>query len=189
MNKTIKILSGICEKYRFEEKLLFVPSYSIGHQIGEYLAKTGVSWINLRTTTVSGYAQELVSLDLSKNKIRLVDSNERLAIIEKLYHGDEELGNSQCYFEGASEVPGILKCLANTVHEMRMAGLSHNSLDEKAFIIKEKGRELKRLLFVYDQFLEENLLIDHAGLIRMAIDKIKKGGKSQKNNQKHYGPF
>jgi hypothetical protein len=51
MNKTIEILSQICEKHRFDEKLLFVPSYSIGHQIGEYLAKTGRSWINLRVTT------------------------------------------------------------------------------------------------------------------------------------------
>ena len=161
-----------------------MPSYSIGHQIGEYLAKTGMSWINLRTTTVSGYAQELVSLDLSKNKIRLIDSYERLVIIEKLYQSDKELGDSRCYFEGASEVPGILKCLGNTVHEMRMAGLSQKSLDEKAFIVKEKGRELTRLLFVYDQFLEENLLIDHAGLIRLAIDKIKKGGKSQQKTKK-----
>ena len=184
MNKTIKILSGLCEKCRFEEKLLFVPSYSIGHQIGEFLAKTGVSWINLRTTTVSGYAQELISLDLNKDKIRLIDSHERLVIIEKLYRSDEELRDSDCYFEGASEVPGILKCLANTVHEMRMAGLSHNGLDEEAFIIKKKGRELKRLLFVYERFLEENRLIDHAGLIRMAIDKIKKGEKSLQKAQK-----
>jgi hypothetical protein len=184
MNKTIQILSEICEKYRFEEKLLFVPSYSIGHQIGEYLAKTGTSWINLRTTTVSGYAQDLVSLDLSKNKIRLIDSHERLVIIEKLYQSDEKLGSSGCYFEGASEVPGILKCLGNTVHELRMGGLSHKSLDEKAFIIKEKGRELIRLLFVYDRFLEENRLIDHAGLINLAIDKIKKEGKSWEKTQK-----
>jgi len=167
MNKTIKILSGLCEKYRFEEKLLFVPSYSIGHQIGEYLAKTGVAWINLRTTTVSGYAQELVSLDLNKNKIRLIDSHERLVIIEKLYRSDEELRDSDCYFEGASEVPGILKCLANTVHEMRMAGLSHKGLDEKAFIIEEKGRELKTAAFcLRSNFFEDNRLIDHAGLIR-----------------------
>ena len=184
MYKTIQILAEICGKYRFEEKLLIVPSYSIGHQIGECLAKTDTSWINLRTTTVSGYAQELVSLDLSKNKIRLIDFHERLVILEKLYQSDEELGGSGCYFEGAANVSGILKCLGNTVHEMRMAGLSHKILDEKAFIIKEKGRELKRLLFVYDRFLEENRLIDHAGLIRLAMDINKKEGKFREKTQK-----
>ena len=50
MNKSIQIIAQICEEHRFQEKLLFVPSCSIGHQIGEYLAKTGVSWINLRIT-------------------------------------------------------------------------------------------------------------------------------------------
>jgi len=48
MNKTIQMIAQICEEHRFREKLLCVPSYSIGHQIGEYLAKTDVSWINLR---------------------------------------------------------------------------------------------------------------------------------------------
>lgn len=76
MNKTIQILAEICDKYRFQEKLLFVPSYSIGHQIGENLAKTGTSWINLRTETVTGFAQELVSLDISKDKcFGLIDTS------------------------------------------------------------------------------------------------------------------
>jgi len=48
ISKTIQIIGKICEEHRFREKLLFVPSYSIGHQIGEYLAKKDVSWINLR---------------------------------------------------------------------------------------------------------------------------------------------
>ena len=91
MNKTIQILAKICEKYRFEEKLLFVPSYSIGHQIGENLARTGASWINLRTETVTGYAHELLSLDLGREKIRFIDSNERLVIIEKLYQNRDLL--------------------------------------------------------------------------------------------------
>ena len=60
MNQTIQHLSKICQEYRFKEKLLFVPSYSVGHQIGENLAMEKGSWINLRVTTVAGFAQELV---------------------------------------------------------------------------------------------------------------------------------
>ena len=37
MNKTIQHLAEICKEHRFKEELLFVPSYSIGHQIGEDL--------------------------------------------------------------------------------------------------------------------------------------------------------
>lgn len=53
MNAAINELAEICKKNRLTEKLLFVPSYSIGHQIGEWLAKTGTPWINLRVTTAA----------------------------------------------------------------------------------------------------------------------------------------
>jgi hypothetical protein len=82
MNKTIQMIAQICEEHRFREKLLFVPSYSIGHQIGEYLAKTDVSWINLRITTAAGYAQGLLTLHLNQEGIRLIESQERLIIIQ-----------------------------------------------------------------------------------------------------------
>ena len=183
MNKTTQHLAKICEKHRFEEKLLFVPSYSMGHQITENLAKTRGSWINLRVTTVGGYAQELVAADLSKRGIRLIDSQEHLVIIENLYHGDDSLGGNGCYFEGASDIPGILKCLGKAVQELRMAGLDHQTIDPAAFIIREKGEELTRLLASYDHFLKENLLIDNAGRIRMAVEKIMATKEPQKNKR------
>ena len=175
MNKTIQLLANICEKHRFEEKLLFVPSYSIGHQIGEHLAQTGKSWINLRVSTVAGYAQEIGAQELSRDGIRLIDSQERFVIIENLYCSEDSLGGKGSYFEGASEIPGILKCLADAVHELRMAELDHENIDPDVFIIREKGDELIRLLASYENFLKENRLIDHAGMISMAVEKTKEG--------------
>lgn len=181
MNKTIQILAQICEEHRFQEKLLFVPSYSIGHQIGEYLAKTGTSWINLRVTTATGYAQGLLALHLNQEGIRLIESRERLIIIEKLYREDDSLKGESCYFDEAAEIPGILKCLANAVHEMRMASLDHKSVDPGAFIVPEKGEELIRLLEVYDHFLKENRLIDRPWLLSVAIDKLRKEDNPEKD--------
>ena len=86
MNRTIKHLSEICRKHRFEEKLLFVPSYAVGHQVTEHLAQSGTPWINLRLKTPSGYANELVAADLSAAGITLIAPRERVIIIENLYH-------------------------------------------------------------------------------------------------------
>lgn len=181
MNKTIQIIGKICEEHRFREKLLFVPSYSIGHQIGEYLAKTGVSWINLRITTAAGYAQGLLTLHLNQEGIRLIESQERLIIIETLYQEDDSLKGKSRYFKEAAEIPGILKCLANAVHEMRMAGLAHKSIDPGAFVIPEKGEELICLLESYDRFLKENKLIDQPGLLNSAINYLKTEHNSEKD--------
>ena len=40
MNKTIQALSEAIKEDPLNEKLLFVPSYSIGHQLGENLARS-----------------------------------------------------------------------------------------------------------------------------------------------------
>jgi ATP-dependent helicase/nuclease subunit B len=130
---------------------------------------------------VGGYAQELAAADLSKSGTRLIDPQERLVIVETLYRSDDSLGGSGCYFEGASDIPGILKCLGRAVHELRMAGIDHETVDPASFIIRAKGQELARLLVSYDRFLKENLLIDHAGMIRMAAGKIKAAKGLQKS--------
>lgn len=177
MNATIEHLTQICKDHRFKEKLLFVPSYSIGHQLGEYLAKAGTSWINLRMTTAMGFAQELAALDLCKSGIRLIESQARLIIIEKLYRNNEISTAGNSYFKKAEEIPGILKYLSNAVHEMRMAGLAPEDIDPGAFITPEKGDELIQLLDSYSRFIEENRLIDHAGLLQLAIRKFNQGAK------------
>lgn len=179
--KTIDALAGICDENRFQEKLLFVPSYSIGHQIGECLAKGGTPWINLRVTTPVGYAQGLLALDLNMAGIHLIDSRERLLVIEKLYLDYGSSQGAAHYFEGAAEIPGILRCLSNAVHEIRMAGLEKSGIDPGAFITPEKGEELIWLLESYESFLAGNQLTDHAGLLKMATEKLEKGESAGKD--------
>lgn len=172
MNKTVKVLARICNEYRLQEKLLFVPSYAIGHQIGEYLAKTGTSWINLRATTVAGHAQELAGSWLSAAGIRLIDPHERLLIIEKLFREEPA-----AYFREAEEMPGVLRCFGKAVYELRMAGLTGAMVDPEDFIVRDKGADIACLLNAYERFLKENKLIDPPGLLGVAIEKLKKARK------------
>lgn len=143
MNQAIQHLSEICEEYRFKEKILFVPSYSIGHQIGENLAMEKGSWINLRVTVVAGFVQGMVGPDLSKEGIRLIDSHEDVLIIEEILRGDESLGSIGCYFEGAPDIPGIIRCLGNTIHKLRMAGIRASDIELGGFVISQKGEEIQ----------------------------------------------
>ena len=174
MNQTLTALSEIIKRHPLDEKLLFVPSYSMGHQIGELLSRSGTSWINLRVTTVPGYAHELLALEIGVKGIRLIDFLEQLLIIEKIYREGCDLKPKDRYFEGAEEIPGILKCLTRAIHEMRMEGLGHKTIDPKAFISPSKGKEIVWLHKAYEDYLEENRVIDQAGLIEMAIEKMEK---------------
>jgi RecB family exonuclease len=182
MNKAIRELAAICKEHRFDEKLLFVPSYAIGHQLGEFLAKSGHAWINLRPTTVSGFAQELVGPDLAKNGIRLLDQRERLLIVEEIFRRDEKLNGTGSYFAGASGIPGILKCLADSIHELGMEGLGSATIDPGCFLVRKKGKAFRSLLTAYEEFLAENQLTDEAGLITMACKLLEDGKASSPEN-------
>ena len=92
-------------------------------------------------TTVSGYAQERVGLDLGSRGIRLIDSLEQLLIIERIYRERCDLKPEDRYFKGAEEIPGILKCLTRAIHEMRMEGLGNKKINPKAFISPSKANE------------------------------------------------
>lgn len=174
MNPTLHELARACREEPVREKLLFVPSYSIGHQIGEWLVRTNAPWANLRVTTPAGYAHERVAVRLSSDSIRLVESYERFLIVEKLC-SDPNWTNKSVYFKSGAEVPGILKCLSDAIHEVRMAALDSGSVDVRAFVVPDKGQEFKELLAAYEGFLKEDKLIDHAGLLALAIEETDVG--------------
>ena len=48
MNILIQFLAGFCGGHLLDEKVFVVPSYQVGHQIGESMTKAGHSWVNLR---------------------------------------------------------------------------------------------------------------------------------------------
>ena len=182
MGKTIEILAKICEEHLFQEKLLFVPSFSIGRQIGEWLTKRGRGWINLRFTTLAAYTRELVGPELTSAKLRVIDFEEIPFIVESLYGADNMRSERGGYFEAACEIPGIFKCLAKSLQELRMAGTDPHRIDPKAFTIPEKGKDIVWLLEAYDQFLRENLCTDQAGLLSMGIQKLKASPKIEESS-------
>ncbi len=171
MIKTIQALAHICEAHRFAEKLLFTTSYSMGLQMCEYIARTGTSWINLRVTTPTGYAGQMLSGSFAAAGKRLLEQYETLLIIETLYRTDRTLREGLRYFGEVEAIPGIIKCLGRSITEMRMAGLTSRMFNPGAFLTLEKGEELLRVMKSYEAFLAANKLVDRPALLKDALDK------------------
>lgn len=145
MIKMIQAIARICEAHRFAEKLLFMPSYTTGLQVCEYLARTGTSWINLRVTTPTGYAGQMLSGSFAAAGNRLLEQHETLLVIETLYRTDRTLREGLLYFGEVEAMPGIIKCLGRSLTEMRMAGLTSRTLTPEAFLTLERGRRSSAL--------------------------------------------
>ena len=181
MNVTIERLAELCRREPLREKLLFVPSHSIGHQIRESLARTGNPWINLRIATPFSHANELIASDLYAQGIRLIEEYERTAIIEDIYKKGSAGSKKGIYFSAAVEIPGIVRCLSVSLHEMRMAGLESRKLNSDAFIVKTKGEEIIWLLSEYENYLSGQHLTDRAGVLKRAIECLRVQDKKEQN--------
>ena len=59
-------LEDFCRTHRVEEKIIVVPSYRVGHQIGESLAAQGVPWINMRFLTLPGLADGVAGPEVAE---------------------------------------------------------------------------------------------------------------------------
>jgi hypothetical protein len=72
MRRAVRYLSRFFAEHRLEKKYLIVPSYQVGHQIGEALAKEGGSWVNLHFVTLPALAQKVAGAELSKREMILL---------------------------------------------------------------------------------------------------------------------
>src|SRR4030042_6221542 len=85
MSRSAEYLSRFCDEHRLEKKYLIVPSYQVGHQIGEALAKEGGSWINLHFVTLPSLAQELAGIELSTQGIKLISQANALFLVDRVF--------------------------------------------------------------------------------------------------------
>ena len=167
MNPTLKALAQVCRKKRIEEKLLFVPSHRVGHQLGEALSRAVVPWLNLRPVPVAAHAEERALPEMASRGLRRIHPHEQLLLVERLLLEDPVLSGG--YFAGAASLPGVVRALWQSVHELRMAGLGPEDVREDAFVVPGKGEAVQRLLGAYERVLEEERLLDEAGLLRVAL--------------------
>src|SRR4030042_5370054 len=85
MSRLVPYLIRFCDKYQLEKKYLIVPSYQIGHQIGEALAKDGGAWVNLHFVTLPSLAQELAGIELSAQGIKLISQANALFLVDRVF--------------------------------------------------------------------------------------------------------
>ncbi len=183
MNVALRALAKICAEFRLEKKYLLVPSYQVGHQIGEALAREGGSWVNLHFVTLVSLAQQAAGEELLKRGTKLISSTHCLFIVEKIFRELKERGRLE-YFGRLEATTGIVRALRSSIYDLRMAGLRSSDLSPSDFIDKRKGEEVTLLLFSYEQELKRAKQVDLAGIYELAIARIEAGQGEKKDRKK-----
>ena len=164
-------MTEFCRVHLLGEKIFVVPSYQIGHQIGESLTAKGQSWVNLRFMTLPLLAHEVAGAELSKRKLKQITGAASLFLVEKIFRGLQGEGELQ-YFGDLEISSGVVRAFRRSIAALRLAGLKTNDLDAGKFINADKGKEVILLLKRYEEELEKQRLVDLAGLYSLAIEVL-----------------
>ena len=182
MNSLIEFLGEFCRGHLLDEKIFVVPSYQVGHQIGELLTKSGESWVNLRFSTLPSLAQEYAGMGISEGEARLISGSSAAIVLNKVFSNllDEERLD---YFGGLKPSPGIIRALHQSIHALRMDGKKSGDLVPANFISEKKGREIRLILESYEEELERKKFVDLPGLYFVALENA---GNYALNQEKYF---
>ena len=172
MNTLISFLAEYCKAHLLQEKIFIVPSYQLGHQIGEVLTSKGHSWVNLHFVTLPSLAQEIAGVELSTRGVRQISKAASLFMLDKIFRNLKEEGKLD-YFRELEASSGVVKAIHRSLFALRMVGLGSKNLSKNSFIKKNKGEEVILFLKKYEEELERRKLIDLPGLYSLAIEKAK----------------
>jgi ATP-dependent helicase/nuclease subunit B len=174
--RLIEELALVCAERPLDEKVLIVPSLSIGHEVVERLAREGHPWMNLRVETVRTLAHGLVGVDLAREGRRLLSRAQALALVEQACA--DALG-ARSYFGRLRERSGLHRAIQASLDALRGAGLSPKSLPRTAFPDPAKHRDLREVFARYNRALENGRYVDGIEVLRLALAAaLKSGGRN-----------
>lgn len=168
MQLHLKQVQAFCETYPIIEKVLIVPAMTVGHDVTMALARTGVSWVNLRVMTVRQLAEADVLGELiGEGWVEMVRDVDLFLVDDLIPEVVKDLGDD--YF--AQQAPGLARSFLRTVHALRASGVEA--------VGGEVGHVRHRLLGgVYEAYvkaLEKGKVFDNGVLYRRALEKGEKG--------------
>ena len=115
-------LKDVCFDLLFDEKIFIVPSYQIGHQIGEALAREGESWVNLRFVMLASLALEIAGERLSAEGMRQISGTASQVLINHIFRGLKE-SRELVYFRKLEAQSGIINAIHRSIQDLRLSGL------------------------------------------------------------------
>src|SRR4030042_4338940 len=122
MSRLVPYLIRFCDKYQLEKKYLIVPSYQVGHQIGEALAKEAGAWVNLHFVTLPSLAQEAVGIELSTQGIKLISQANALFLVDRVFRRLKAAKKLK-YFGQVEATTGLVRALRHSIFALRMGGV------------------------------------------------------------------
>src|SRR5450759_1193223 len=171
-NRLTQNLKKRCAEHVLDEKWLLAPSSRVGMQWLDSVACAGQPVLNFRVNTVRRFALDIAAHAVEECHLELLPDNGMRAqvLVGRLFGQLAEHGRG--YLTRLTPTPGLNEALTRAIRDLRMAGLTANELEAVDFEVAAKGNEVKNLLAGYERELQVAGLVDYAGAIILAMERL-----------------
>jgi len=169
-NALLRELAAFCEAHPVDEKILLVPSFPVGTQVLDALARSGCPHLNLRPATVFSLAHGVAGAALAAEGRETLSRAQLLALVEDAC---DQVLEPDSYFGALRERPGLHRALQATLNEIRRAGLTPEQLPSDALEDPRKAREMKAIGRAYRDALEAGKLADPLDVLAAATRMLR----------------
>jgi ATP-dependent helicase/DNAse subunit B len=114
-------------------------------------------------------------LDLLGSPQRQVEDTARFQILRHVTAGLRARGALELFGEIA-HMPGFIGLLAGLIHELKQGLVQPDQFEQVAHHPGAKDRDLARIYAAYQDFLQDNHLVDRHGAGWLAVDHLERGG-------------
>jgi ATP-dependent helicase/DNAse subunit B len=166
MKSLVNELHSIMRDYPYQQKLIIVDQYSIGEQMIEAYVKSGASAINLQYKTVMDLAMEVLE-NYFPDSFQIIDSTIGSQLSYLALSELKEKGLLR-YFDQMEITASFSRTIFQTIHTVRRAGYTNQTVNPAMFLTEKKGKDLKLILTNYEEILQKYQLVDQAELLRIA---------------------
>jgi len=172
LNRLGRELRACCAQFPSAEKWLLAPSRRLAQQWAETVARAGQPVLNTHFESFRTLAVlRLAAPALAREGLTFLRGVAGEVMVARLFAGLQEKG--QGYLSAQTPGPGLIRALAATLSDLRLAGLSAKQLPLRHFEVSAKGRELAALLAAYEEELRTSRQVDYAGVLRLAAARLR----------------
>ncbi len=165
-------LSEACRNQPLKEKWLLAPSLRIGYQWLDTVSRAGHPVLNARLKTLQHLALELAAPEIEKKGMTMLRGLREEVVIAGTFSSLKKRSKSKGYLSQLEPGPGLTHALRFTLRDLRLSGLSSRQLKKGAFEVEAKGSEISSLLATFEKTLEDESLIDYAGVLILATERL-----------------
>ena len=169
INRLAESIKGFCAAHVLEEKWLLAPSLRIGFQWLDAVTRSGQPVLNARVKTITGLALEIAAPEMERRDLSMLRGVRAELLVDGLLARLREKGGYLARLDGS---PGLVRAAAATLRDLRLSGLAAAELSPRLFEVTSKGREIISLLSAYEEELSSRRLIDLAGVLRLAAQRL-----------------